>query len=53
MDKETMEDIQDIVRFKHAWIRQKNAEELKQKWKEFLKRQELKIEQGKHSVRQP
>ena len=32
--------------------REKNAKELMQKWKEFLKRQEAKHEQGKHSVHQ-
>ena len=41
-----IEDIQGLLAYKSAYIRQKNAKELKRKWEDFLKRQEEKY--GKH-----
>lgn len=38
------QEIQNLISFKHSIIRQRNEKELKQKWKEFLKKQEKKNE---------
>ena len=42
------QEIQNLISFKHSIIRQRNEKELKQKWKEFLKRQEAKHGKQKH-----
>ena len=50
MDNAIREDINNILAYKSAYVRQKNAKELKSGWEKFVREQEKKNEQRKNGA---